>query len=265
MAGGGGGQTVTTRPDHRSQQYIDQMRHFGMQSAGALTGWNGGPAGQQGQPFMGGNGFISRHINSAASRAGFGASPYGTGGGQSPEEMGPLFLGHNGQTPEEMARPFFNPYMDQVVGGVRGEFDHLRGQALVGADQQAMQAGAFGGSRHGIMAGQRMGDLDRAQTSQIGQLQHQGWQQALGQGMQFNEYQRALQERQMQEPLFRRQMAMQMMNLGLGPSGTSSNTQGSGGNAWGSAMGGAATGSAFGWQGAAAGAGLGFLGGSLFG
>ena len=42
---------------------------------------------------------------------------------------------------------------------------------------------------------------------------------ALTQGLQFSEYQRALRERQMQEPIFRRQVQQGLLTGGLGPTG----------------------------------------------
>lgn len=155
-----------------------------------------------------------------------------------------------------------NPYMENVIGGVRGEFDHLRNQSMNQSNQQATQAGAFGGSRHGVMAGARMGELDRAQTSQIGGLLQQGY----GQAQQFAEHQRQLRQQQIQEPLWRQQQGMNFMNLGMGPVGSqSTQTSQPGRNPLGSAAGGAMIGSQImpGW-GTAIGGVLGGLGG-LFG
>lgn len=149
-----------------------------------------------------------------------------------------------------------SPYLQNVIGGVRGEFDHLRSQAGMQTGQDATMAGAFGGSRHGVAEGVRMGELDRAQTSQIGGLLNQGYGQALG----FAEHQRGLQERQLQEPLWRQQQGLQMMNMGMGPVGQTQTTPMQS-NKWGAALGGATAGSAFGPWGAAAGG----LGGLLFG
>lgn len=164
---------------------------------------------------------------------------------------------------EEQAAPFMNPYLSNVVDATRGEFDHLRNQALIGANQQATAAGAFGGSRAAAMAGARMGELDRAQASTIAGLHQSGWDNAVQQGLGYSEYVRALQERQAQEPLFRQQQAMNFLNLGMGPVGHVQ--QGGGGsNPLGSAAGGAMAGASFGPWGAAIGGGIGLLSG-LFG
>lgn len=164
-----------------------------------------------------------------------------------------------GPITQEQIQGAMNPYMDQVIGGVRGEFDHLRSQAGMQTEQDATMAGAFGGSRQGVAEGVRLGELDRAQTGQIAGLMQGGYNQAL----QFAEHQRSLQERQMQEPLFRNQQALNFMNLGMGPVGTTQ-TQTTPRNPLGSAAGGALAGSAFGPWGAAIGGGVGLLGG-LFG
>jgi hypothetical protein len=179
---------------------------------------------------------------------------------QGPAGGGSWFTGPLQQTPAEMAQPFMNPYQDQVIAGVRGEFDHLRAKAGMGTDQAATQAGAFGGSRHGVATGTRMGELDRAQASQIGGLLYQGHQNSMTQGMQFAEHQRQLQQQQLQDPLFRQQTALNFRNLGMGPVG-SSTTQTTPSNPMGGAMSGAALGTAImPGIGTAVGAGLGLLG-----
>jgi hypothetical protein len=152
-----------------------------------------------------------------------------------------------------------DPYMANVIGGVRGEFDHLRGQAAMGANQQATMAGAFGGSRAALMQGARMGELDRAQTGQIGGLLSQGY----GQAVNLAEMQRMQRERQLQSPLYGAQQGLNFMNLGMGPMGQAT-SQPVNKNPVGMAMGGASVGSAFGPIGAGIGGGLGLLGGLLF-
>lgn len=177
---------------------------------------------------------------------------------------GPFFTGPLTQTPGEMAAPFMNPYMQNVVDATRGEFDALRRQASTQAQQQATGAGAFGGSRAAVLQGARMGELDRAQGSQIAGLLSSGYQNALQQGMGFAESQRALQQQQMMEPLFRQQQALQMMNLGMGPMGTQTReVMNAGRNPLASGIAGATAGAAGGPWGAAIGAGLGLLGGSF--
>ena len=74
--------------------------------------------------------------------------------------------------------PYMNPYTSNVIGGLQQEA--ARGMAI-GANQlgaQASQAGAFGGSRHGIAQGQMMGDIMRGVNQQTGQLLQSGFQNA---------------------------------------------------------------------------------------
>jgi hypothetical protein len=70
---------------------------------------------------------------------------------------------------------FMDPYQDQVIGGLGQQYDRLRSQAQMQGADQAMQAGAFGGSRHGIAQGTRLGEIDRAQGQQVGGLLSQGF------------------------------------------------------------------------------------------
>ena len=76
---------------------------------------------------------------------------------------------------------YMNPYTQNVIGGLQQEA--ARGMQI-GANQlgaQATQAGAFGGSRHGIAQGQMMGDIMRGLNQQTGQLLQSGYQNAQSQ------------------------------------------------------------------------------------
>lgn len=79
---------------------------------------------------------------------------------------------------------YMNPYTQNVIGGLQTEA--ARGMQI-GANQlgaQATQAGAFGGSRHGIAQGQMMGDIMRGLNQQTGQLLQSGYQNAQTQAQQ---------------------------------------------------------------------------------
>lgn len=180
------------------------------------------------------------------------------------QNTGQLFIGPDQRPVGEQIAPYLNPYLDQVVGGVQSDFDRLRGQTLTAANQDATKAGAFGGSRSGVLAGTRLGEVDRAEANTLGQLRSQGFQNAMGVGLQQNELNRQLMERQAQEPLFRQQQALNFLNLGMGPMGQQS-TRTDPRNPFGSALGGAMTGFGVGGPlGGLVGGGLGLLGG-LFG
>lgn len=157
---------------------------------------------------------------------------------------GSFFEGPNQSSIMEQLRPFLDPYINQVIGGLGGQYDQLRGQAGRSASQAATQAGAYGGSRSAIESAVRKSELDRAQTQQVGGLLSNQFNTALGQGLQYSEYQRALRERMLQEPLFRQQMAQGFMTGGLGPTG-SSQTAVQPGSFWGDAVGAGLTGLGF--------------------
>jgi len=176
---------------------------------------------------------------------------------------GQFFLGPDSRSIAEQIAPFMDPYLDQVIGGVRGEFDNLRAGASRDAAQAATRAGAFRSSRHGALEGARLGELDRAQASQVGGLLSSGFQNALSQGLNYSEYQRALRERQAQEPLFRQRQRLGFLTGGLGPTG-STTTQTQHGNLVGDIAGAGLIGAGFlagGPAGAAAASGLGGDGG----
>jgi len=151
-----------------------------------------------------------RHID-AMRRAGIAAA-----GGLT----GPVVAGADPRSIADQISPFMNPYVNQVIGGLGQHFDRLRSQATVGANQQATAAGAFGGSRHGVLEAERLGGLDRAQMQQVGGLLSGQFNTALQQGLQHSEYLRALRERQMQEPFLRGQMQQGLLGGSLGPTGS---------------------------------------------
>ena len=105
-----------------------------------------------------------------------------------------------------------NPYQEQVLGGLGQQFDKLRGQAGVATNQDATAAGAFGGSRHGVAQGQRMGELDQAQMQQAGQLMSQNFQGAQQNAM-------GLAQLQGMAPIQALMAQQGLMQGGLGPTG----------------------------------------------
>lgn len=189
---------------------------------------------------------------------------------------GPYFTGPQTASIGEQVSPFMNPFMDQVMGGLNTQYDHLRNQALTRTSQQATQSGAYGGSRAALLAGARMGELDRAQMQQTGDLLYSGYNNALQTGLGYAEQQRQLQQQRMQEPLWRQQQAMGFMGQGPGPTGgyqimpnQGPSGMGKAGNAAKGFLGGAATGASIGSivpglgtaAGAIIGGGLGLFGG----
>jgi len=124
---------------------------------------------------------------------------------------GSFFAGADTRPISQQIEPFMNPYIDQVIGGLGSHFDRLRQQAIVGANQSATQAGAFNSARHGIAQAERLGALDQQQAQQVGGLLSGQFNTAMQQGLQHSEYLRALRERQLQEPIFRRQLEQQFL------------------------------------------------------
>jgi hypothetical protein len=76
---------------------------------------------------------------------------------------------------------FMNPYQQNVIDQVGSQYDTLRAQANRESNDMATQAGAFGGSRHGIMQGARLGQLDQGQAATMAGLQQQGFMNAQNQ------------------------------------------------------------------------------------
>lgn len=191
--------TTTSALDPASQKYVDAMR---AQAQGGANMVLAGPNAAGGGGLFGG---MLGQMNQMQRGGAPGGSSWFTG----PQQM----------SVGDQAAQFMNPYMSNVVGAVQGQYDQLRNQASMGANQQATQANAFGGSRHAVMQGARLGQLDQGQAGTIAGLLHGGYQNALGQGTAYAEHQRQLQQQQLQEPLWRQQQAQQIYQGGMGPTG----------------------------------------------
>ncbi len=138
-----------------------------------------------------------------------------------------FFLGADPRSVQEQIQPFMDPFQQQVIDASAREFDVLRERAVGGAggtNQQAIRAGAQGGSRQGVAEGLRLSELDRAQTTQTAGLLSQNFQQAVASGIPFADRQRQLAQQQAQEPLFKAQQAANFRNMGLGPTGSTQTT-----------------------------------------
>lgn len=201
-----------------------------------------------------------QYIDQLRRAGGLGAG-YATGApGKDGQPLGPESYFSGPLTPEQI-QAAMSPYISGVIDPMRAEFDMLRGQAGVGVNSAATAAGAFGGSRHGVAQGVRLGEIDRAQGSALADLMNRGYAGAVG----LAEHNRGLTQQQLQEPLWRQEQALRMLNLGMGPMGQVQTQSGTAGqNPFGMALGGASVGSAFGPIGAAVGGGLGLLGGLLW-
>ena len=132
---------------------------------------------------------------------------------------GSFFEGADPRSIREQASQFHNPYQSQVIDGIRGQYDQLREKAHLNQAAGSTLAGAFGGDRHQLQLGARLGELDTGESQQVGNLLHSDWQNSVSQGLQYSEYQRALRERQAQEPVWRANQAVGLRQQGMGPTG----------------------------------------------
>jgi hypothetical protein len=86
---------------------------------------------------------------------------------------------------------FMNPYTRMVTGQTMADLERQRQMAVNTTGQQATQAGAFGGSRHGVAEALTNAEFARQGAQTFGNLQQQGFNTALGaaqgqQGIQSN-------------------------------------------------------------------------------
>lgn len=68
-----------------------------------------------------------------------------------------------------------NPYQQNVIDSLGSEYDHMRDKASMATNSEATGAGAFGGSRHALLEGERLGALDRGQMSDVANLLNSGF------------------------------------------------------------------------------------------
>lgn len=92
---------------------------------------------------------------------------------------GNLGLGALGGDPNAI-KALMNPYEEGVINATMGDFSHLRDQTLGSVNDQATQAGAFGGSRHGVAEGVALGELGRGEQSTLAGLRSSGFDSAMG-------------------------------------------------------------------------------------
>ena len=133
--------TQTSGIDPRTQAFMDQFRQFALQQAQA------GP-----------NQFLDQ------AGQGFGGLTQNLGFAQ--------------QQGLEGIDQFFNPFQDQVIGGLQTDFDRQRQQAQTSAQQQATRAGAFGGSRSAVLQAELQGGVNRNEASTLANVRQGGFNQA---------------------------------------------------------------------------------------
>jgi hypothetical protein len=261
---GGKNQTVTTKPD---QDTLDRNKQI----------WERTMNGPGNQPYTPYGGQTVAGVSDLSTGA---AGHYNQGMGLGSQGMAALGGDANA------AAQFMNPYQQQVMGAMGSEYDRMRNQASLGANDDATRAGAFGGDRHALMVGERQGALDRAQMSDTANLLYGGFNDAMGRagesaglgmgaaGGAFGagDYFRGVQGEQLADQYNRFIEARDWDQRGLdqmrasagGMQGGQTQSQPMQRNLMSGAAGGAATGAAFGPMGALAGGGIG-LGMGLLG
>lgn len=295
MSKGGGSQTVTQKLDPAAMKQRAIL--YGKANQVANTPWSGfggpgvagvNPMSLQALNALGPGGQIAQGYGQAAGGLGIGMDALQRG-------LGMNFAGAD-------LSGYMNPYQSQVMDQWNRQFGDLRQATLNDVNAQAQQAGAFGGSRHGVAAGQALGDLGKAQAMQQAGLLQSGFSDAAGrwaadranmigvggqlanlgfgglqgqQGLadarlQGGDYLRQLQQQQMDynrgqftEQRDWDQRQLQALLAAMGAPTGSATTQPWSSNPLGGAAGGALAGSAFGPVGTGIGAGIGLLG-SLF-
>jgi hypothetical protein len=89
-----------------------------------------------------------------------------------------LVGGLGGMTGAPDISQFMDPYQQEVIGGIQGDFARSRESALNAVGAQASTARAFGGSRHGIAEGTALGDIARTEASTLAGLRSRGFESA---------------------------------------------------------------------------------------
>jgi hypothetical protein len=127
--------------------------------------------------------------------------------------------------PAARAQQMMNPYQQSVVDKTLRDVGGAAQIGLNTLDAQATQAGAFGGSRHGVAMAEAAKGYQQQALDKVGALNQQGYNQAVNdafraaQGLQsagqqsFN-YGQGIQGQQMQQGAMQQQMMQNLINQG---------------------------------------------------
>lgn len=172
-------QTSTQRLDPASQAYVDQLRQQALDAQGVVDA--SGPLFQgpnetwtQGVDTL--RGIASgESIVSAMERLGLDKPISGASVGFKPTEM-------------DISRisEFFNPYEQRVIDALGTDKERALQQAVSMGAREATKAGAFGGSRAGILQSEAYGGVERDFSRLIAETRQRGYEQA--QNMAFGEW-----------------------------------------------------------------------------
>lgn len=78
---------------------------------------------------------------------------------------------------------FNNPYQDEVVGTIQDDIERQRQMAMNNIGAQAQAAGAYGGSRQGILEGTTNAEFGRMATNALAPIRMQGYNTAMSNAM----------------------------------------------------------------------------------
>lgn len=183
-ASGGGGKGGGTNVSQNSGMPMSMVGQGGpnvyQQAAAGVTGGMMGTAGEMGyQPMQvqAGTGQAAMAGSTGYDAAQAGATGYNAAmaGSQAPINAQDVQAGQIGST--DLSQ-YFNPYENQVVQNTLADIN-LAGLGQQNAlEAQASQAGAFGGSRHGVALSNLGSDLTRQSAQAAAQLRQAGFQNA---------------------------------------------------------------------------------------
>lgn len=173
-----GNQTVTQTVDQPTQQYRDDVWDRAKQVA------NQGYTGYQGGQIAGANPGMQSAIQ------GTGGLP---GQLQNYQQQGAVLqamnrnqaqqagVGMNALAGDQNAiHQLWNPFQQGVVDQIKGQYGDLNAAAQTGIQSAATQAGAYGGSRHGVASGIASGEIAKGLGQQIAGVQQQGYNDMMG-------------------------------------------------------------------------------------
>lgn len=175
IGGGGPEQSTTTRLDPETQKWLQMVRGRAQRGAADIS--------RIGQltPGIGSNRDILSAINAFRGLGTIGDNPlyqqYISG---AQGLLGGLDYAMSPFSADQVSQ-YYNPYEQQVVGGLQADYDRQRQLAMQSGAQQATRAGAFGGSRGAVLQANLLGDIGRSEAGTLAQVRQAGYGQALGQ------------------------------------------------------------------------------------
>ena len=85
-----------------------------------------------------------------------------------------------GYTGDQFANRYFNPFLTQVAGNMTSEMGRARTMQIARDEDKALAAGAYGGSRHGVMDAETTRGFYDTLGKNVGDLYARGFDTAMG-------------------------------------------------------------------------------------